>query len=271
MKVGVILPSRGLIFSETAEEILANVKGIAHKFFFSHKKPLPECFEEPVNRALADETITHLWLVEDDMILAPDTLKQMLDMDVAVVTVNYPTSSKQDAAVLTIKNRIIYGGTGCTLVKREVFDELKKPYFRDDIVWIPKNMGDCIKFTAQKKTDNNHGYGLHDVNFYMNLYRLEIPVHKLDITAGQRKLLALGKSGSNDGAHQIEKWTKVKKDRFFTLKKNLPVQETGVLTEIITPSGYILAKRDHAEKLIKAGLATKAPKKAVILDDSEII
>lgn len=270
MKVAVILPSRGLIFSQTAQEILDNVRSIEHKFYFSHRQPLPQCFEEPVNRALRDEDITHLWLVEDDMVLPPDTLQKMLEMDKAVVTANYPTTKRGDASVLTIKGRIIYGGTGCTLVKRGVFDELKTPYFRSDIMWIPKNYGDCIKFTGVQNAEHK-GYGLHDVNFFINLYRLDIPVHKVDFTLGQRKLKSLGRAGSNDGAHNIDVWTKVKKDRYFTLKKSLPIEETGTLTEIETESGNVLASAEHAKKLIKAGLAKRVPKRAVIIDDGELL
>lgn len=272
MKVAVILPSRGLIFSQTADEILQNVKDIPHKFFFSHRKPIPDCFEEPTNKALADKEVTHLWFVEDDMILPSDTLKKLLEADKAVVTVNYPTTNKQDAAVLTIKGRIVYAGTGCTLVKRRVFDELKKPYFRDDIVWIPKNMGGYIKFTGIKRTKHNKGYGLHDVNFFMNLYKLDIPVHKLDFTVGQRKLKALGKAGTNDGAHQIEEWHKVKKDRYFTLKRSLPVEETGNLTPVIFNDGKeLLVSQAHAKNLIKQRLASKPPVRYVSIDDSEIL
>lgn len=268
VKVAVILPSRGLMFSHTADEILQNLKGIDHRFFFSHRKPIPDCFETPTNLALDDESITHLWFVEDDMILPPDTLTKMLDRNLAVITVNYPTTDKKDASVLSIKGQVLYGGTGCTLVKREVFKELREPYFRDDIAWKPKNFGDYIKFTAVKRKDK--GYGYHDVNFFMNLYKLEIPVHKTDFTLGQRKLKALGKAGTNDGAHQIDEWHEVMEDRFFKLK-DLPVEETGDLMEINTPTGNFMAKEEHAEKLIKAGLASKMPKRAIVLDDSEIL
>ncbi len=269
VKVAVIFPSRGLVFSRTAEELLTNLKGIPYKIYFSHGKPLPDCFEFPVESALKNDEITHLFLVEDDMILPPTILKDMLDKDVAVVTVNYPTTAKGDAAILTIKNRIIYGGTGCVLIKRQVFDELKAPYFRSDIAWIPKNKGDFIKFMAIKR--DGEGYGFHDVNFFMNLYRLNIPVHKLDYTIGQRKLLALGKAGSNNGAHQIEEWRKVKKDRFPSLKKNLPVEETGNLVSVMAGDKEILVSPSHAKTLIKKGLATKMPKRFVVLDDSEIL
>lgn len=69
MKIGVILPSRGLIFSRTAEEILNNLKKVPHKIYFAHKRPIPECFNEPLEEALADKDITHIWFVEDDMVL----------------------------------------------------------------------------------------------------------------------------------------------------------------------------------------------------------
>lgn len=273
--IAVILPSRGLIFSETADEILQNLKTVQRegwktKIFFAHKLPLPECFEKPTNRALLDEEVSHLWYVEDDMILPPDILSKMLSKDKACVTINYPTTAKQDAAVLTVKGRVIYGGTGCTLVKREVFDELKAPYFRSDIMWIPKNRGDYIKFTGVKK-ENQEGYGYHDVNFFMNLYLLDIPVHTLDFTVGQRKLKALGKAGSNDGAHKIDEWKKVKEDRYFNLKKNLPVEHDTKLTTVLVPDGEIILSHNHAETLIKKGLASKPPRRPVVIDASGLI
>lgn len=269
MRVAVILPSRGLIFSQTAGEILQNVKGIPHKFFFSHRKPLPECFEKPVNRALLDESISHLWLVEEDMILKPTVLKDMLELDKAIVTANYPTTARQDASVLSVKGKVVYAGTGCTLIKREVFDELKAPYFRDDIAWIPKNMGNYIKFTGIKR--KTKGYGFHDVNFFMNLYRLNIPVHLLPYTLGQRKLKALGKAGTNEGAHDIEEWTKVKKDRYFTLIKNLKPEPKSTMTSVLVDDKEVMVSYSHAKTLIRKGAAVKPPKRAVVIDASGIL
>ena len=271
VKIAVILPSRGLIFSQTADEILQNLEGVEHRFFFSHRQPLPDCFETPTQAALKDKTITHLWLIEDDMVLPPNTLKDLLAVDKAVVTVNYPTTGKGNAAILTINNQIIYGGTGCLLVKREVFAELKPPYFRSDIVWIPRNYGDYIKFTGKKSTKVG-AYGLHDVNFYINLYLLGIPAHKLNYTLGQRKLIALGKAGTNDGAHNIVVWKKVKEDRFFDLKKNLPVQTSGGLVAVLFNDGTErLTSSAHAKKLVEGGLAAMAPRRAVVLDNSELL
>jgi len=261
MKIGVILPSRGLIFSRTADELLKNLRDVSFRIFFAHGLPIPDCFESPTKRALADGSITHLLFVEDDMVLPSTILKEMLSKDVAVVTADYPINKTGRGSVFKdAGGRVLITGTGCLLIKREVFQELKPPYFRTDIRWNVKNMGDYIKLTGAK-TGQVDGYGLHDVNFSMNLHRLEIPIHCIDTKLGQRKLVSLGKAGSNDGAHKIETWTKIKKDHLLKEIKKWPITETGNLVTVITPTGEITTSSAHAKKLIKEGLGTKPPKR----------
>lgn len=270
MKIAIILPSRGLMFSQTADEILQNVKAVPHKFFFSHRKPIPECFEAPTKAALLDKDVTHLWFVEDDMMLPPDTLKSLLEADKAVVTADYPINKEGRGSVFRVKNQVVFCGTGCLLVKRAVFDELKAPYFEVDTRWNIKNYGDFLKMTATKNS-NLDGYGLHDVNFGMKLYAKNIPIHAIDRVLGQRKLIALGKAGSNNGAHQIEEWENVRKDHLLKQIKKWPVEPRGNLVSVITPKGEINVSEAHAQKLIKKGLATKSPHKYLVVDYSEIL
>lgn len=265
MKIAVILPSRGLMFSQTADEILQNLKDIPHKFFFSHRHPIPDCFEEPTLKALEDKDITHLWFIEDDMILKPDTLQRLIDTDVAVATADYPVNKDGRGAVFSVDNQIIFTGTGCLLVKREVFEELKRPYFRTDIRWNIKNYGSFLKMTkvVDKSLD---GYGLHDVNFCMSLYGKEIPIHKISGNLGQRKLVSLGAAGTNNGAHNIETWTKVKKDHLLKTVKKYPIEKKGELVELGTPTGNILVSPEHARRLIRKKLAKRLPKKKLVVD-----
>lgn len=265
MKIAIILPSRGLIFSQTADEILQNVKDIPHRFYFSHRKPIPQCFEDPTNRALLDNDITHLWFVEDDMILPPDTLKKLLKKDLAVVTCDYPVNKDGRGSVFKVGREVIFCGTGCMLVKREVFDVMKKPYFRTDMRWNIKNFGSYVKMTRSLH-DNITGYGLHDINFCMTLNKLGIPIHMITLKLGQRKLIELGKAGTNNGAHNIETWTKIEKDHLLNYVKKWPIMPSGKLTTVITEEGEITVSKDHAKKLIQKGLA-KAPKKRKIVID----
>lgn len=271
VKVGVILPSRGLMFSKTADELLQNLKGINHRFFFAHKLPIPDCFEIPTNLALQDESITHLFFVEDDMIFPKNTLKKLLRKDKDMITCDYPVDNKGRGAILQDKEgRVVFSGTGCLLVKREMFDLIKKPYFRSDVSWNINNYGNHVRLIASKSSGDL--YGLHDVNFGIRFYMMNRPIELADFTIGQRKLLKMGQSGSNDGAHQIEEWTKVTKDYFMSLVKKYPVMPTGSLVTVIAKDGNeIETDAVHAKKLVKAKLAKYAPKRSVVIDHGDLL
>ncbi len=266
MRIAVILPSRGLMFSRTAQELLENLEGYDYEVFFAHGLPIPQCFEEPLTHALgAVWPFTHIWFVEDDQILPEETLSAMLLMDAPVVTMDYPVSSKGQGAVFSDKaGRVIFSGTGCLLVKREVFNKLSRPYFRADIKWNVQNYGDFLRMTANQ-IENVDGYGLHDVTFGMKLWKAEIPISVAGVI-GQRKLKALGKPGSNDGAHKIVEWTKVKPDYMFKQYKKMPALPTGVLVEVQTLEGKLMVHPDKAKKMYKAGMATRIPKQSVSID-----
>lgn len=270
IRIAVILPSRGLMHSKTADELLQNLEGWAHDIFFAHGLNIPECFEKPLNEALKGD-YSHIWIVEDDMILDRDTLSYMFEADVPVATYDYPVSKEGQGVVFKTKeNKVLFTGTGCLLIKRAVFDKLTKPYFRSDIHWNAVNYGDFIRFTANK-IDNPSivGYGLHDVNFGMKLYQADIPISVIGNT-GQRKLVELGKAGTNEGAHNIEEWTKIKPNFMLNkLKKNEP-QPTGKLVTVMSLQGELTVHPTKARKLIKAGVASKIPKRSVVVDFNEV-
>lgn len=273
IKIAIILPSRGLMFSRTAAELLKNTTGRT-KIFFSHKRPIPECFEEPLSRALADPQFTHIWFVEDDMILPPnllDTLyKEMQRQRLRVITCDYPVSKAGQGAVFEIAGEVIICGTGCLLIERGVFDELSKPYFRTDIGWNMQNYGTHIRLTGNHRGTDRIGYGLHDVNFSFALRDAGIEIGLSEIMLGQRKLLALGKVGSNNGAHAVEEWTKVKPDYLLKQVKSWPVQPKGKLVGVTTPTGTIETSRRHAKRLVKEGLGILAPRKKFVIDRSQL-
>lgn len=270
MKIAVIVPSRGLIFSQTADEILQNLKGIPHRFYFSHRKPLPECFEDPTQRALKDKDITHLFFVEEDMVLPPNTLQQLLDADANAVTCDYPVTKDGRGSVFYDQGgNVVFCGTGCLLVKRSVFDCLKAPYFTDKVRWTMLNYGEQIKLTGSYGTT---GYGTHDITFCIKLWNTGIIVKVLKVKLGQRKLVALGKPGTNDGAHDIEVWKKIAKNFRLKAIQAQPVAN-GAKTKLVTldtPSGGITTSRKHADNLVAQGLGSYPPRRFTIIDHSEV-
>lgn len=267
IKIGVAFPSRGLAFSRTAQELLDNLEGYDYDIFFSHGLPIPLCFEKPLKQALKGD-YTHIWFVEDDMILPEETLSAMLLMDDPVVTMDYPVSPKGQGAVLEADGRVYISGTGCLLVKREVFDHLKKPYFRTDVKWGIVNHGKFIRITAQPNDSDT--YGSHDVTFSMKLLKAEIPISVAG-KIGQRKLVALGKSGSNNGAHQIEEWHKVVPNFLIKQTKEYPVVPVGKLVTVQTKDGELNVHPSHAKKLIAKGIATASPKRTVGVDFGDVL
>lgn len=269
-KIAVIFPSRGLAFSRTAEELLDNLKGYDYKIFFSHRKPLPRCFNDPLNEALKGD-YTHIWIVEDDMILRPGTLKKMLKADEPIVTANYPVNENGRGAVFFDKNgEPVFCGTGCLLIKREVFDKLKEPYFTDEIGWRPYNMlNKNVKFVGVEMKGE---YGTHDITFCMKARKAGYKIHCIDTKLAQRKLVALGKAGSNNGAHHITNWRKIDKYKVLEEITSYPPSITtkSKLVGVKTKSGVINATKEHADTLIEQGLGEIVKPQAVMIDYSGV-
>lgn len=206
------------------------------------------------------------------MVLPPDILRKMLDEDANAVACDYPGTKSGKGTVMRDKGgRVVFTGTGCLLVKRSVFDHLKTPYFTDKIRWSVLNYGESIKLTASKD-ESGQGYGLHDVTFSIKLWNAGIIIKVLPVKLAQRKLLALGKSGSNNGAHKIEIWKKIVKDARLkeVLAQPIALGAKTKLVTVDTPTGAITTSQKHAENLIKQGLAEHPPRRFTIIDDSEV-
>lgn len=210
-KLAVIVPSRGLMFSETLEELLGELEGIEHEIYWAHEKSLPECFNEPTERAMADPDVYALLFCEDDMIIPEGILRDMFSMDYPVVALDYPFQQNGDSTCLHDPLGYAYWtGTGFLLVAKSVLENMEKPIWRTNMTFDPFIDKDTIHFWP-RKLDKVY-YGLHDLRFGLVLYSAGLPVMPLEITAGQRKLRELGSIRTNNGAHVIDELTEVGRD-----------------------------------------------------------
>jgi hypothetical protein len=210
-KLAVILPSRGLLFSRTLEELLGELEDFNYEIFFAHSRPLPDCFNEPTEKALADPDVFAVLVVEDDMIIPKGILKKMFAQNYPVVALDYPFRQDGDATCLHDPQGFAYWtGTGFILIVKEVLEGLEKPIWRTNRTFEPFIDNDTIHFWPRNLEKTF--YGLHDLNFGMVLYSAGLPIMVMDETAGQRKLIRLGESGSNNGMHEIKDLTKVGRD-----------------------------------------------------------
>jgi hypothetical protein len=210
-KLAVIVPSRGLMFSETLEELLRELEDFEYEIYWAHEKSLPDCFNEPTERALADPSNYALLFCEDDMIIPKGILKEMFEKNYPVVALDYPFQQNGDSTVLhDPKGYAYWTGTGFMLVAAQVLKNMEKPIWRTDTTFDPFVDKDTIHFWP-RKLDKVY-YGLHDLRFGLLLYSAGLPILPLERTAGQRKLNALGLPHSNNGAHEIYEITEVGRD-----------------------------------------------------------
>lgn len=210
-KLAVVVPSRGLMFSETFEELLRELEDFDYKIFWAHGKSLPDCFNEPTEEALADPNVYAILFCEDDMIIPKGILKEMFAMKYPVTALDYPFQQNGDSTCLhDPQGMAFWTGTGFLLCARAVLDEMEKPIWRTDRTFDPFIDKDTIHFWPRKLT--KVFYGLHDLNFGMVLYSSGVPIYPMAKTAGQRKLTSLGLVHTNKGVHHIQELTKVGRD-----------------------------------------------------------
>lgn len=209
--LAVIIPSRGLMFSETLEELLRELEDFKYKIFWSHANPLPDCFNIPTEKALRDKSVYAVLIVEDDMILPKGILKKMFAQNYPVVALDYPFQQDGDSTCLHDPRGMAYWtGTGFMLIAKKILQGLEKPIWRTNRTFDPFIDKDTIHFWPRKL--DKVFYGLHDLNFGMVLYSAGVPVMPMKETAGQRKLVQLGDKHKNDGSHNIVELTKVGRD-----------------------------------------------------------
>lgn len=210
-KLAVVVPSRGLMFSKTLEELLRELKGFDYKIFWSHGKSLPQCFNDPTEEILKDPEIFAVLYCEDDMILPKGILRAMFAKNWPVVALDYPFKADGDSTMLhDPAGNAIYSGTGFILIAKQILEVLPKPIFRTDTAWDTMIKANTLVFWPRKLT--KVAYGLHDVNLGIMLFSNDIPIMPMEITAGQRKLVKLGERNTNKGAHEIKELTKVGRD-----------------------------------------------------------
>ena len=210
-KLAVILPSRGLMFSETLEDLLGELEGFNYEILWSHGKSLPECFNDPTEKALKDPDVFAVLIVEDDMILPKGVLRRMFETQRPVVALDYPFQQNGDSTCLhDPEGNAYWTGTGFLLVAKAVLNQMEKPIWRTDTTFDPFVGPDTIHFWPRKL--DKVFYGLHDLRFGLLLYSAGMPIYPMPETAGQHKLVKLGEAGSNNGAHEIMDITEVGRD-----------------------------------------------------------
>jgi len=201
--IAVIYPSRGMLYTETLKEVLNELKPYTYEIYWSHGNKLPACFNKPLSRALR-KPHTHVWFIEDDMVMKPGILKELLDANEDAIACDYPLLDVPSGTILYDENDdAFFSGTGCLLVKMDVLKNMPKPIFKSHIKWTFKSTGEHVKFIAEK-INPHKTYGMHDITFGLYQYMKGKPIKVSKTILSQRKLVKRGENATNQGWDTIK-------------------------------------------------------------------
>lgn len=192
---------------------MANIASVPdHEFrgwALTHDLPIPDCHETVAERGLATGADA-LWFVEEDNIPPPNALRESFALlgEYDVVAVDYPVADAWACVNHDERGEIRWSGLGSTLIRREVFEALPRPWFASDWVYILRS-GKWLKHLDGTPPDRR--YGLQDIHFSMQVVAAGFRIGEVPgLTGSHARLLELGTPGSNYGAHRIELRTEIR-------------------------------------------------------------
>lgn len=193
---GVIIPTRGLVFTETIKGILDGFEGREYKIYLSHNLPTPDSFNQLVNQALADGCEL-VFITNDDVVVSREIIDHLMEADKPIACCAVPLLPNF-SGYYEKDGEITLCGTSCLLVKREVFEHLDTPYFRTDIRYVTYG-GEEHEVVAQQ--DNN--FGGEEVYFCRQAQKKGYKIHLVPGMCRHLRLRKLGEHHSNHGLHEI--------------------------------------------------------------------
>lgn len=201
LSIGIILPSRGVLYSETAEYIHMIGNQYHTELYMSHNLPIPECYNKLTNEAVKGGH-SYLFFIEEDMRPPDEGFTKMLlviekgKADAACIDYGY--WSGWNVISYSLDGELIGCGTGCLLVKRAVFDKIPKPYFRTDRRYDPQ--------VGRWYPVDPHGSSIYGGQDFWLCYQMRKAGFRIVQVEGQCRHLAVrafGNKCKNVGFHDI--------------------------------------------------------------------
>lgn len=197
-KIGVVLATRGLVFTKVEMSLTDNLAGYDYRTYRSYDLKIPDCQNVLVEEALRDGC-THILFVEEDTVMPKNSFAEMIKADGDIVAIDYAVSGWSCITKSKDTGEILWCGLGCTLIKREVFDALPKPYFRSDKALLLNDWP-----TVRWIDSGNQAYGGQDIYFCIKAREAGFAITQLPGECDHLKLAFLGRREINNGLHSIE-------------------------------------------------------------------
>jgi GT2 family glycosyltransferase len=205
----VLRPSRGLEYAESSDSIDEALQGYQYRIKRTWDKPIPDSFNWLVRWAL-DNTDSELFLfVEEDVVIPANAISLLLDKMAeghAIAAINYRLKPDGRISQMVRKGRLLWVSLGCTMVHRQVFEELPEPWFSTDYTLVSKTTGSSCIGKIISLEPGNHSYGWQDCYFCMKAQEAGFTIRVVEgVLCEHLKLEAMGEPNRNDGCHKINR------------------------------------------------------------------
>ena len=215
MQIAIIMASRGLVFSKTVESVISNIlenPQHTYKLYMAHNRPLPQCFNEPLEAALLDKPEA-VWFVEEDMVIGKGALAEMVQLfynGYKVSTGDYvDRRTKKDLVARNELGTVLFSGMGCLFVAASLIAQLPKPYIRQGCFYLVDTpLGKDYEYIEGKRTE---WYGTQDVYFTYMLRKLAGSIAVIKAKIGHLELIKSGADLQNNGVHDIMEYNLINK------------------------------------------------------------
>lgn len=198
-KIACVLPTRGLIYARTIRGVLRNLVGSSGDLIIIDGLPMPDCFNNGIEQAI-DSGADYIWMVEEDNGCPDQVLNKMLKEDKDIITIEYGVAGGASHVQRDAGGELIWCGIGCTLIKREVFESVPKPWFRVDMK-RDHATGEWSKWPDHQIPKK---FGGHDVWFFTQARQLGFKIDILaDVKGSHFRAKELPKREMNHGTYTI--------------------------------------------------------------------
>lgn len=160
MKIAIGISSADYMKSKTVATLFSLVKKYPEIDLIIRQS----CYVHKNRNDIAEEAIkkgyTHIFFVDTDMCFAPEVLERLISRDVDIIGANYHRrNANKETVIKFMEDGKLVGkpipedlfecatiGTGCALIKTDVFKKIGYPYFefKDDI--IKEEVGEDVFF-----------------------------------------------------------------------------------------------------------------------------
>lgn len=166
MKIVAAIPTRGVVVTECVTSVIRELSHSGHEWgiVFTSGMKIPDCFNRAVQQAL-DDNADFVWLVEEDVIVPEGGLGKLLAEKAKIAVIDVPSRHVEGLTQVAQMNGTVYWvHTGCTLVAREVFEQMPQPWFQTEFAYDFRLQDGGVVFN-ERKLDAPLDYGGQDVRF----------------------------------------------------------------------------------------------------------